>query len=277
MSNEKFVPEYLYHYTSVDKLALILKNKTIRLNSLDKMDDLQEQKSADIENIGRFFFVSSWTACTQESIPMWKMYTNPEAGVRVKLHSNPFKRHGTDAKSVETVLNMQPTEDSVSAVSTFLDLAQMMRDGYYSVDAWNGDILQKMEYTKDERKLLPKIIGEDHGKVILNWEYIGKCKNLHWSFQDEWRYIMMFLRADFTKGPEEMAHQMINSMQLLIQGLEMPPFNFFDLTIDPNYFKQMEITASPQMSPGNRILLETLVEKYNPEAKIVDSSLVGLI
>ena len=34
----------MYHYTSLESLALIIKNRTIRLNSLDKMDDLQEQK-----------------------------------------------------------------------------------------------------------------------------------------------------------------------------------------------------------------------------------------
>ena len=51
--------EYLYHYTSLESLALILKNRTIRLNPLDKMDDIQEQKTADIENIGKFVFVSS--------------------------------------------------------------------------------------------------------------------------------------------------------------------------------------------------------------------------
>ena len=56
--------EYLYHYTSIEKLALILKNRTIRLNPLDKMDDLQEQKTADVENIGKFVFISSWTLDT---------------------------------------------------------------------------------------------------------------------------------------------------------------------------------------------------------------------
>ena len=62
--------EYLYHYTSLESLALILKNRTIRLNPLDKMDDIQEQKTADIENIGKFVFVSSWTDDVVESIPM---------------------------------------------------------------------------------------------------------------------------------------------------------------------------------------------------------------
>ena len=45
MELENANTEYLYHYTSVDSLALILKNKTIRLNPLDKMDDLQEKKT----------------------------------------------------------------------------------------------------------------------------------------------------------------------------------------------------------------------------------------
>lgn len=42
--------DYLYHYTSLEKLALILKNRTIRLSPLDKMDDRQEQKTSDVEN-----------------------------------------------------------------------------------------------------------------------------------------------------------------------------------------------------------------------------------
>ena len=37
------MPEYLYHYTAVDTLELILKNKTIRFNPLTKMDDNLEK------------------------------------------------------------------------------------------------------------------------------------------------------------------------------------------------------------------------------------------
>ncbi len=36
--------DFLYHYTSIETLALILSNRTFRLNSLDQMDDLQEKK-----------------------------------------------------------------------------------------------------------------------------------------------------------------------------------------------------------------------------------------
>ena len=59
------------------------------------------------------------------------------------------------------------------------------------------------------------------------------------------------------------------------KGEEQPPFDFYDLDIDPRHFADMEITCSPQLSAGNRILLETLVEKFNPTANIVDSELFG--
>ena len=35
----------------------------------------------------------------------------------------------------------------------------------------------------------------------------------------------------------------------------------------------MEITLSPQFTMGNRILLEALIDKYNPNLKVHDSVL----
>lgn len=84
-------PEYLYHYTNIETLALILANHTFRLTSLDQMDDLQEKEAFDLKNAGQFCYVSSWTDDETENIPMWKMYSSLNAGVRIKLKANPFK------------------------------------------------------------------------------------------------------------------------------------------------------------------------------------------
>lgn len=46
----------LFHYTNIESLALILKNKTIRFNSLDNMDDLQENITKDVQNAGQFTY-----------------------------------------------------------------------------------------------------------------------------------------------------------------------------------------------------------------------------
>lgn len=51
----------LYHYTTIDTLALILKNRTIRFNRLDKVDDLEEKVVSCGVNLGQYIFASCWT------------------------------------------------------------------------------------------------------------------------------------------------------------------------------------------------------------------------
>ena len=63
--------ELLYHYTSIDRFAQILKNRTIRLSPLDKMDDLQENITKDIKNsINILFKALSITKLSNEEISL---------------------------------------------------------------------------------------------------------------------------------------------------------------------------------------------------------------
>ena len=108
--------EYLYHYTNIETLALILKNRTIRFNSLNNMDDLQEQETADLKNIGQFCYISSWTDDESESIPMWNMYASLNLGVRIKLRKNPFKVYNNLASDLSKVLVL-PVKDEIGRAS----------------------------------------------------------------------------------------------------------------------------------------------------------------
>lgn len=63
----------------------------------------------------------------------------------------------------------------------------------------------------------------------------------------------------------------------MLAGKASLPMTHFDLTISDEAFNQMEILKSPKLSAGNEILLETLIEKYNPKAKIIESKLKGYI
>ncbi len=96
--------DFLYHYTTISNLALILKNRTLRLNPLNQMDDLQETKNKDIQNLEQFVYVSSWTNKEEEIIPMWKMYTNPQLVVRIGLPKNPFQIVTMILKNLEILL-----------------------------------------------------------------------------------------------------------------------------------------------------------------------------
>lgn len=154
--------EYLYHYTSIETLALILKYHTIRFNSLEKMDDLQEQQTADIKNIGQFCYISSWTDDSTESIPMWNMYASLNLGVRIKLRKNPFKVYDNTAETLSKVTNAQVTDNSSGKpFQTTIPLAEMFSKGFISIQAVNNQLLSKVEYTDDTEKLYPRILKEE--------------------------------------------------------------------------------------------------------------------
>ena len=58
----------IYHYTTIENLALILKNKTLRFNALTNVDDMDEGITKD-RNLQKFIFVSCWGDNSEESIP----------------------------------------------------------------------------------------------------------------------------------------------------------------------------------------------------------------
>ncbi len=270
--------EYLYHYTNIETLALILKNRTIRFNSLDKMDDLQEQETADIKNIGQFCYISSWTDDSTESIPMWNMYASLNLGVRIKLRKNPFKIYDNTADALSKVVNAPVTDNSNGKpLQSIIPLTEMFAKGFFSVQAMNKQLLCKVEYTDDSEKLYPHILKEDGDRFTLVLGDLGKHKNLHWKFQNEWRYILTILPLDINQPVEKslVNFQIIaNKMKL---GLEKQPFPHYDMFISDEAFEDMEITLSPRISAGSRIIVQNLIEKFNPSATLTESSLVGLI
>lgn len=134
-------PKYLFHYTNIETLALILKNRTIRFNSLDKMDDLQEQQTADISNIGQFCYISSWSEDEIESIPMWNMYATLDKGVRIKMRTNPFKSYDYFAEDFKDIPNATVTDYSNGkAIRSIIPLKEMYMNGYFSPQAMNDEL-----------------------------------------------------------------------------------------------------------------------------------------
>ena len=48
---------------------------------------------------------------------------------------------------------------------------------------------------------------------------------------------------------------------------------YIDVEISDEAFKQMEITLPPCITPGYRIIVESLIKQYNPTAIIHNSTL----
>lgn len=270
--------DWLYHYTNVETLALIMSRKTIRFNALNRVDDLQEKETADLKNLGQFCFVSCWTEDPEEQIPMWKMYGNIESGVRIKLRTFPFKNKDNIPSELERVTG-NPVADNTNGtpLKSLLTAAELMEKKVITPGlVQQSNILFKVEYSTDKEKLYPRVLSQDESGTQIDLGKLGKYKNKGWSFQKEWRYIVLFLPLDISDVTNAEV-RFAEMMRGMISGKSVLPFSYYDIDIDDDAFSEMEIMLSPKLSPGNRVLVKDLVEKYNPSAKIVESIYKGLI
>ena len=272
------IPTHLYHYTNIENLALILKNKTIRFNPLDKMDDLQEKEIRDAKDIGKVCYVSSWTDDAEESIPMWNMYASLKSGIRIKMENIPFEDRpdnvDTIRKMIGPSLELKIFNENPKSL---VPVDEQMINGIFVFPNKAQDILKKIAYTRDKNKLYPYLISHVNGATRVNLDLVGTYKNEKWEFQREWRYLFFIVAHELSNTPEIQFKDIRKTMDKLLEGKYERTVPFYDIPISNKAFSEMEITLSPRISAGNRIIVENLVEKYNSSAKIIDSSLVGLI
>ena len=269
-------PSVLYHYASLDTLALILHNRTIRFSRLDKVDDPQEQRSADSQNFGKMKLVSCWTSSDEESIPMWREYAGAECGVRVQMKSYPFKEYSVSTESLsklshDAVLNSPggsfdglhlPIEDFWDRSYHFKEMARSV------------EMLHEVQYTNDKSLLFPEVIRScGNGWVEADLSALGIHKATAWSYQREWRYVLTAVPvgiASVIKGDVEAVKR---ATEVILDRCDPEIPSFYDLIISDEAFSSMKIVASPKMTPGNRLILDALVKNYAPGIEVTESSI----
>lgn len=233
-------PEYLYHYTNIETLALILKNRSIMFNNLSNLDDLNEGNTADLGKLGQYIFTSCWTSLNDESIPIWKMYTRSGIGVRIKLPTN------------------------------FLGNVLTQHNGRYVIDTCENSKPIKVIYTDDKTYLKPKVLVNYKDNNILRIDKVGIYKKKVWEFQQEWRYIIRTIPGE-KQGD-------FSDQQIIVENLK-GGYNigqnklFFSISNDA--FENMEITLGPMATEGDGIIVNALKEIYNKAAKLHISELCG--
>lgn len=251
------IPEYLYHYTSIDSLIMILVSKKLRLNTLLNMDDADEIITKNSPFLGKYCYISSWTASQEENIPLWSMYTGGMTGVRLKMRSLPFEKRKVSLGYY----------DEGKPFST-----------YYPDDIIHSNhcniiptipFLREVEYTYDENLIFPEPITylqqKSNGLFDLqgNFDDICRWKRGNWKFQEEWRYCIFVLPHD-TKG-----RLVLN----LAPSTTDMTFTFYDLKFCENAFDDIEIMMGPKFPDKDKALLEKVCERYAPKAALIKSSL----
>lgn len=278
----------IYHYTSIETLALILKNKTIRFNRLDNnLDDLEEgQISSNGVKLGNYGFVSCWTEERNESIPLWKLYTNNGIGVRIALEQDMFKDYlysGTveigdikfDSDFSGYNRTKTPIEDLFNPnyiVFTILS-DQYDHPSFYKTIEYVDDIDEK---TKDSVRLSPKD-DKNYQRITIRHHDIGLYKKKHWEFEKETRFFLfiipgkkMTMEKEFNKVWEQWLYN------VWTKNIKNSISSYY-MHLKEDIFDDMEIVLSPSCSEADKIIVSSLCKQYAPKAKILNSSLQDLV
>lgn len=265
----------IYHYTSIETLALILKNKTIRFNRLDHVDDLEEgQSECSGVQIGQYIFVSCWTENPEESIPLWRMYTDKGLGVRIGLDKEMFKLYTYNDGDIINGITIE-TDGCVKLPipKEMLALPEM----WVVPNLNDGNFYRKIQYvdTTVKEAVRNTVIKEQDKIRHLMLPQWGLYKNKRWAFQNESRFVLTVL-------PKPMDMSVVNPQYsswlqfALEQGIKVPKNDIF-LELNPDVLNDMEILLSPNMSEGNRIIVECLCHKYIGNIMPTASSLTDLL
>lgn len=267
----------IYHYTNIETLALILKNKTIRFNRLDKVDDLEESKTEPLGiRFCKYIFVSCWTKVKEESIPLWKMYGGDSGGVRISMDHQMFKEYPIQNLCVNGMtsqgcfMSKIPVDDMINPSFFFIPIHQYDNDMFFRDIEYVDDVLK---YTKDKIRLCN--IQGNQADMHMEMKPFGSFKHKRWAFQQESRFVLYALPCNpFIEGanPELSSivmNSLINNKQLL--------FAYYDLHLKDDVMENMSIMLSPSVTDSQRIIVHALRDKYMPNAKIEESGLGSLV
>lgn len=271
--------EYLYHYTSIETLALILANKTICFNNLLNVDDNEEAETFDMGKFGRFVYVSCWTSDEQESIPLWNLYTPNMHGVRIRLPKFPFKKYSYNKdeyffkEHVETYINIEKiyNENKVSIASTQPELIEIQYtdniEKLYPIVRNVTSEEKFQQYLNDE--------NIENGKLDLSYSFaeIGKYKRKEWSFQKEWRYIYSVAPMGLKEANPPTIDKHIELIKRIENKEYNPPYSRMFLELDDNVLNNVEILCGPRMNDAEKVIVKALLKEYCPKGIYKESKL----
>lgn len=258
MSKNVSTPDFLFHYTNINTLALILKHRRIKFSSITTVNDLTEGRTFDVGNLGQFVFVSCWTDMEEESLPFWNMYTYNMAGIRIKLPSYIFNKY-----------NIPKTEIYDSLISPI----EMVGDQYLILPPFKP--LIKVKYTEDKNLLNPRVLKNIDRKKGLALGILGQYKRTHWAFENEWRFLIQIIPTNSFK--RDNLNQVIGGVDLDLLKTTKLSFSSYYIKMSDESFTNMEILLGPKHNKGDREIVNALIQTYNPKARLKISTLFNEI
>lgn len=134
------------------------------------------------------------------------------------------------------------------------------------------DSFVEVVYTDDELLLRPIIYNKDEN--IVKFGEVGKYKSTIWEFQKEIRFKLVVLPTKDRDGIK--LNPMNDFGRIMLEKID-PPFQNYNIEIRKEAYELMEITLGPKCNLAEEIIVESLIQKFNPKAKINRNKYKGLI
>ena len=255
------VPEFLYHYTSIESLAYILKRATFRFTRVDRLNDPLDGLSSDIEKARKHIFVSSWTANSEDQIPMWKMYTHDMSGIRIRLPSTLFSK-SPQLETFDLGIEGQYLGcrcDPFSANCSYFGIPIEIK---YVFGPW------EIVYVTSREEVAKKCIRESVAPTGIavkhvNLNNLGAVKVKDWQFEREWRFRVYATPTGF---PGLVSSDL--SPDIFLPDM---PIEYIDVPINRKCLSELEILIGPLGSEAHEIKVASLTGIYAPNARIAKS------
>jgi len=142
---------------------------------------------------------------------------------------------------------------------------------------------RKVKYVDDPSpyyKDAVNIYVNDSGGTSLKINSVGNFaayKRKEWSFQSEFRFVLVILPSIPGIGTGNFNVDMPNHVINAIGNSVPPAIDYFDVELSSNRLNHVMITTGPLCSEGDRVVTKALVEKYTDHGVVTESALSGMI
>lgn len=115
-----------------------------------------------------------------------------------------------------------------------------------------------------------KIKG-NRGDMHMQMKPFGYYKNKRWEIQDEVRFVLYSLPMNpmLDGGNPDISSIVMQSLL----GNKPLPFHCYDMSLKDDIFHNLEITLSPSATEAQKLIVQALIDKYAPDAKLKESAL----
>lgn len=254
----------IYHYTSLRVLALIVEKRKLKFSKLTMLDDPFEKYVKDLDSHGAglirsdrgaYCFVSSWAQYMNESIAMWDMYGDRKRGVRIGLPRDMWDERFDIHREENSLHKAQELSSNIERNLVIPELVDVV-------------------YCHSKTDV-PTLLDEN---LNLDISALGKYKMRDWEFQNEIRFRLYAyetlaasdtrpVKCFFTAESFNTYPHARNANPLSTNSL------FFGLRDD--ILSHINIVVGPDMSEGDRLLLNSLLANYSIErSRVMESRFV---